>query len=327
MMRVMAMIVLVLAPLGSVASAQDNLPFPPVPSGSKAGPTVKQSTYAPRVQPRRLPQDAPNVLIIMLDDVGPAMPDTYGGDIHTPTLSRIAKTGISYNRFHNAAMCSPTRAALLTGRNQHRVGFGQIAELANDWDGYTGRLPPTTAPVSKVLGYYGYKTAAFGKWHNTPAEETTQQGPFDLWPTGRLVGFDYFYGFLAGESSQYEPAVVENTVRLPAPHSEGYHFTEDMTDKAVTWMRQHRAIAPEHAVLHVLGARRLARAAPHLQGMGRQVQRQVRRRLGRDARAASSRGRRQLGWIPADTKLTPRPATLAGVDRTFPRTRSPSSAA
>ena len=310
MMRVMAMIALALAPLGSVASAQDSLPFPPVPSGSKAGPTIKQSTYTPRAQPRRLPKDAPNILIIMHDDVGPALPDTYGGDIHTPTLSRIAKSGISYNRFHNAAMCSPTRAALLTGRNPHRMGFGQIAEFANDWDGYTGRLPATTAPVAKVLGYYGYKTAAFGKWHNTPAEETTQQGPFDLWPTGRLVGFDYFYGFLAGESSQWEPAVVENTVRLPAPHRQGYHFTEDMADKAVTWIRQHQALAPEtpffmywtpgasHGPHHIF-----KEWADKYQGTFDDGWDAMRTRI--FAR------QKQFGWIPANTQLTPRPASLA----------------
>ncbi len=208
MTRVITMIALSLAVVGGGAHAQDSLPLPPVPSGSKAGPSFKESTYAPQAQPRRLPQDAPNILIIMHDDVGPALPDPYGGDIHTPTLSRVAKSGISHNRFHYASVCSPTRASLLTGRNPHRLGFGQIAELANDWEGYTGKLPPT----------------AFGKWHNTPAWETTQQGPFDLWPTGRLFGFDYFYGVLAGESSQWEPAVVENTLRLPAPHREGYHF-------------------------------------------------------------------------------------------------------
>lgn len=128
-------------------------------------------------------------------------------------------------------------------RNHHRVGNGQIAELANDWDGYTGRIPRTSATVAKVLGYYGYATAAFGKWHNTPANETTAVGPYTDWPAGEGIGFDYFYGFLAGESSQWEPAVVENTVRVDPSHGkEGYHFTEDMTNKAVTWMKQVHAL-------------------------------------------------------------------------------------
>jgi arylsulfatase A-like enzyme len=261
--------------LPALAVAQESLPFQPTPSGSKAGPTLAQSVYSPSKPISHLPANAPNILIIMLDDVGPALPDTYGGPIHTPTLDLIAKSGISYNSFHNSAMCSPTRAALLTGRNQHRLGFGQIAELANDWDGYTGHWPATTASVAKVLGYYGYKTAAFGKWHNTPANESTSQGPFDRWPTGRLVGFDYFYGFLSGESSQWEPAVVENTVRLPAGPQRRlslHHRHDRQGGNLAASAQRHCSRA---AVLHVLGTRRLARAAPHLQGLGRQVQRPV----------------------------------------------------
>ena len=298
-----------LAVAASTALAQDSLPFPPRKSGSKAGPTVQASTYAPLPPASHLPKGAPNVLVVMLDDVGPALPETYGGDIHTPTLTRVAKSGISYNRFHNAAMCSPTRAALLTGRNHHRVGFGQIAELANDWDGYTGRLPATAASAAKVLGYHGYRTAAFGKWHNTPAAQTTQQGPFDLWPTGRLVGFDYFYGFLGGESSQWEPAVVENTVRLPAPHRKGYHFTEDMTDKAVHWIRQHQAIDPDtpffmywapgasHGPHHIF-----KEWADKYKGRFDEGWDVMRERIYARQKA--------MGWIPQDTQLTPRPATL-----------------
>jgi arylsulfatase A-like enzyme len=136
----------------------------------------------------------------LLDDVGFGLPDTYGDPIHTPTLSRIANEGISYNAFHTTAICSPTRAALLTGRNHQRVGSGTIAERAVDWDGYTGVIPRTSASLAKFLGAYGYKSAAFGKWHNTPTTETTAMGPFILWPTGEGIGFDYFYGFLAGET-------------------------------------------------------------------------------------------------------------------------------
>ena len=296
--------------LPGIGSAQESLPFPATLSGSKAGPTIAQSVYAPNKAARRLPTDAPNILIIMLDDVGPALPGTHGGPIRTPTLDRIASSGISYNAFHNAAMCSPSRAALLTGRNHHRSGFGQIAELANDWDGYTGHWPATTASVAKVLGYYGYNTAAFGKWHNTPSEQTTSQGPYDRWPTGRLVGFDYFYGFLAGESSQWEPAVVENTVRLSAPHREGYHFTEDMTDKAVTWLRRQHALAPDqpffmywapgasHGPHHIF-----KEWADRYRGQFDQ---------GWDAlREEIFARQKKLGWIPADTKLTPRATTMA----------------
>ncbi len=159
------------------AAAQEVLPFPPKPSGSTAGRTMQESIYSPLPPVSHLPKDAPNILIVLIDDVGPAQTDTYGGEIHTPTLSKIANEGISYNRFHTTAMCSPTRAALLTGRNHHRVGNGQIGELANDWDGYTGVIPKSSATVAEVLKDYGYSTAAWGKWHNTPPEQTTAAGP------------------------------------------------------------------------------------------------------------------------------------------------------
>ena len=176
------------------------LPFPPTPSASEAGETILDSTMKWREQPQRLRNDAPNILIVLIDDVGFAQADTFGGEIHTPTLSRLSNEGISYNRFHTTSICSPTRAALLTGRNHHRVGSGTIAERASDFDGYTGVIPRTSATIAEVLHHYGYRSAAFGKWHNTPANQTTSMGPVDRWPTGH--GFDYFYGFLAGETSQ-----------------------------------------------------------------------------------------------------------------------------
>ena len=160
------------------------LPFPPAPSASVAGLTMQDSVHKKRVEPRRLADGVPNVLIIMMDDVGPGTPSTYGGEVNTPTLSRVAKMGVSYNRFHSTAMCSPTRAALLCGRNHTRVGNGQIAEMANDWEGFSGTIPKSAATAAEVLKCYGYNTAAWGKWHNTPAEQTTSKGPFDYWPSG-----------------------------------------------------------------------------------------------------------------------------------------------
>ncbi|EHK78015.1 sulfatase [Sinorhizobium meliloti CCNWSX0020] len=259
-----------------------------------------------------LPANAPNIVVIMLDDVGPALPDTFGGVIETPTLSRLAQDGLSYNRFHNAAMCSPSRAALLTGRNHHRVGNGQIAELANDWDGYTGRIPRTSATVAKVLGYYGYATAAFGKWHNTPANETTAVGPYTDWPAGEGIGFDYFYGFLAGESSQWEPAVVENTVRVDPSHGkEGYHFTEDMTDKAVTWMKQVHALTPDRPFFMYWAPG--AAHGPHHIFKDWADKYKGKFDDGWDAMRERIYARqKQLGWIPQNTQLTPRPDTLSG---------------
>ncbi len=164
-----------------------------------------------------------------------------------PTMARLAESGISYNAFHTTAMCSPTRASLLTGRNHHRVGAGQIAEFASDWDGYVGKIPKSTATVAQVLSYYGYNTAAFGKWHNTPVTDITKLGPFDRYPTG--LGFDYFYGFIAGETSQYEPVMFENTNPIQVPHDPTYHLTEDLAEKAIQWMRTSRTLNPDKPFL------------------------------------------------------------------------------
>ena len=243
---------MLLAPANSIrqANAADDgsvLPFPPAPSASVAGPTLKESKHVRRVEAKHLPADAPNILIILMDDVGYGVADTFGGPVHTPTLSKLRDEGIAYNSFHTTAICSPTRAALLTGRNHHRVGSGTIAERAVDWDGYVGVMPKTSATVAEVLKDYGYNTSAFGKWHNTPATETTAMGPFERWPTG--YGFEYFYGFLAGETSQWEPRLVENTVLVEPPHDPNYHLTTDLADHAISWLHKHRAFSPDKPFL------------------------------------------------------------------------------
>ncbi|WP_340112132.1 arylsulfatase [Maribellus mangrovi] len=218
------------------------LPFPEPSSASVAGKTLQDSKHQWRKAENHLPEDAPNIVIFMTDDAGFANPSTFGGPINTPTMDRLAKTGICYNEFHTTAMCSPTRAALLTGRNHHRVGAGQIAELASDWDGYVGKIPKSTATFAQVLSYYGYNIAAFGKWHNTPVTDLTKLGPFDRYPTG--LGFDYFYGFIAGETSQYEPRLFENTIPIEPPHDPKYHLTEDMAEKAIEWLRTNQTLDP-----------------------------------------------------------------------------------
>jgi arylsulfatase len=168
----------------------------------------------------------------MLDDVGFGAPGTFGGPIPTPTLDRIAEAGLRYNQFHTTALCSPTRAALLTGRNHHSAHMGAISEIAYGFPGYDGIIPNSTATIAEILRQNGYGTALFGKAHFTPMWETGPSGPFDHWPTG--LGFERFYGFLGGEVSQWEPALYDQTVPVaPYVGRDDYHLTEDLADRAI----------------------------------------------------------------------------------------------
>jgi arylsulfatase A-like enzyme len=310
---ILALVFFHCAAMAASSGDGSSLPFPPTPSASVAKPRLQDSIHHRRVETEHLPKDAPNILIILLDDVGFGLPDTYGGPIHTPALSRIADAGISYNAFHTTSICSPTRAALLTGRNHQRVGSGTIAERAVDWDGYTGVIPRTSATLAKVLGEYGYKTAAFGKWHNTPATETTAMGPFTRWPTGEGVGFDYFYGFLAGETSQWEPRLVENLNTIEPPHDPKYHLSEDLADKALVWMKRHRAFTPDKPFFMYWAPG--AAHGPHHIFKEWADKYKGRFNDGWDAlRDATFRRQKELGWIPADAKLTPRAESMAGWD-------------
>jgi arylsulfatase A-like enzyme len=274
---------------------------------------MQESSYAQRVPEKHLPDDAPNILIILIDDAGPGLPSTFGGEVTTEALSRVLEEGIGYNRFHTTAMCSPTRASLLTGRNHHRIGNGQIAELANDWDGYAGEIPKSSALAAEVLKDYGYATAAFGKWHNTPALETSAAGPFHNWPTGN--GFEYFYGFLAGEASQYEPNLVRNTTIVAPPKTpeEGYHLSEDLADDAITWLHRHQAFEPDkpfymywasgclHGPHHVM-----KEWADKYEGKFDDGWDAYRERVFERAK--------ERGWIPENAQLTPRDPQMPAWD-------------
>ncbi|WP_293152040.1 arylsulfatase [Okeania sp. SIO2C9] len=270
------------------------------------------TTMIRREEPNYIPnEDPPNILIILLDDVGFGQPDTFGGEIHMPTLSRLWDEGIAYNTFHTTAICSPTRAALLTGRNHHQAQSGTIAEFSVDWDGYLGVIPKTTATVAEVLSEYGYKTSAFGKWHNTPTNETTAMGPFDRWPTGH--GFDYFYGFLAGETSQYEPRLYENLNPIEPPHDETYHLTEDMADKAINWMRHHRSYSPDKPFLMywapgaVHGPHHVFKEwADKYKGKFDDGWDEYQKRVFQNQKA--------LGWIPVEAQLATRPDDMQAWD-------------
>ena len=203
--------------------------------------------FAP-IEALRPPTGSPNVLIVRHDDAGFGSSSTFGGPCSTPTADRLAATGLKYNRFHTTALCSPTRQALLTGRNHHSVGMGGITEIATSAPGYSSVRPIDAAPLAEMMLLNGFSTAQFGKCHEVPVWETSPMGPFRQWPTGS--GFEYFYGFLGGETNQYYPALYEGTTPIEPPKTpeEGYHFTEDMTDKAISWVRQQKSLMPDKPV-------------------------------------------------------------------------------
>ena len=199
-------------------------------------------TSFPPIELLRPPAGAPNVLIVLLDDVGFAASSAFGGPINTPTAERLAAGGLKYTRFHTTALCSPSRQALLTGRNHHAVGMGGVTEIATSAPGYSSVRPNTAAPLAEILKLNGYSTAQFGKCHEVPVWETSPMGPFNQWPTGS--GFEHFYGFIGGETNQWAPAIYQDTVPVEPDRTpeEGYHFTEDMTDRAIDWIRQQKAL-------------------------------------------------------------------------------------
>ena len=274
----------------------------------------RTSKHQRRVEKSHLPKDAPNILIILLDDVGFGLPDTYGGPIHTPTLTRIANSGISYNAFHTTAICSPTRAALLTGRNHHRVGNGTIAERALDWDGYTGVIP------QHLRDHRQGAAATTATRRRRSASGTTRRPPKPRrWgrsragPPARGIGFDYFYGFLAGETSQWEPRLVENFNPVEPPHDEKYHLTEDLADKAIDVAAQAPRLRAGQAVLHVLGPRRRRTGRTTSSRSGPTSTRASSTTAGTRCASALSSARRNSAGSRPNTKLTPRADTMAVV--------------
>ncbi|QDT70284.1 Arylsulfatase [Planctomycetes bacterium MalM25] len=302
-----------LPPSGAPASEEGRiLPFAPTPMKSVVNPRLQDSTMEWPAPVSRLPDDAPNIVIVLLDDVGFGVADTFGGEVHTPTLTRLADEGIRYNRFHTTSICSPTRAAMLTGRNHTRIGSGTIAERAVAFDGYTGVIPKTAATVPEVLKHYGYHTAAFGKWHNTPATEATSIGPKDRWPNG--YGFEHFYGFLGGETSQWEPRLTRNYDAIEPPeHDPEYHLTVDLIDNSLAWLDDLRAYAPDKPFLLYLAPG--AVHGPHHIFPEWAKKYEGKFDDGWDAyRERVHQRQLELGVIPPGTKLTPRDETLEGWD-------------
>jgi arylsulfatase A-like enzyme len=281
----------------------------PIPETPHVGVTTYDAkdpdTAYPPIDPLLPPPKAPNVLVVLIDDVGFGASSAFGGPIETPTAERLAGGGLKLSRFHTTALCSPTRQAMLTGRNHHTVGMGGITEIATSAPGYSSIRPLNCAPLAKTLNLNGYSTAQFGKCHEVPAWQTSPAGPFDAWPTSS--GFDYFYGFVAAESNQFYPTITEGTVAVepPATPEEGYHFTEDIADRAIGWVRQQKALQPDRPffVYWAPGATH----APHHVPDGWADKYRGRFAGGWDAiREETLARQKELGVVPEDTVLTER---------------------
>ncbi len=272
------------------------------------------ATSFPPIEPLRPPAGAPNVLIVLIDDCGFGASSAFGGPCATPTGERLAANGLKYTRFHTTALCSPTRAALLSGRNHHTVGMGGITEIATSAPGYSSVRPNTCAPLAETLKLNGYSTAQFGKCHEVPVWETSPLGPFDNWPSGG-GGFEHFYGFLGGETNQYAPAIYDGTVPVEPDRTpeEGYHFTEDMTDRTIDWVRQQKALMPDKPffVYYAPGATH----APHHVPAEWSDKYKGAFDSGWDAlREATFARQKALGVISPEAELTTRPAEIPAWD-------------
>ena len=292
----------------------------PIPDKQHVGLTTYDAkdpaTKFPPIERLRPPKGAPNVLIVLLDDVGFAASSAFGGPIHTPTAERLAKNGLKFNRFHTTALCSPTRQALLTGRNHHSVNMGGICEIATAAPGYSSVLPKNKAPLAMTLKLNGYSTAQFGKCHEVPVWETSPMGPFDQWPTGG-GGFEYFYGFIGGETNQWYPAIYEGTSAIEPEKTpeEGYHFTEDMTNKAIKWTRQQKALMPDKPFFMYFAPG--ACHAPHHVPKDWIEKYKGKFDQGWDKlREETFARQKKLGVIPADAVLTARPDEIPAWDAT-----------
>ncbi len=279
------------------------LPRPDYEFQGKVGKTVPESDPAKFPQPIAAPKGAPNVVVILLDDAGFGQFSTFGGGIPSPTMDKLAAEGLKYNRFHTTALCSPTRAALITGRNHHTAAFGVITELATGYDGYTCVMPKGCGTIGEVLTQNGYMTAWVGKNHNSPPWETSAAGPFDRWANG--LGFDYFYGFNAGDMNHWDPLLFENRNLVPKSTNPDYHLTEDLADKAIEWTRKVTSIAPDKPYfLYVAPG---ATHAPHQAPKDWIEKFKGQYDGGWDKYREDTLARQiKLGVVPPDTKLTVR---------------------
>jgi arylsulfatase A-like enzyme len=282
--------------------------------GPKPAPITILDARDAKAPPRfevKAPQGAPNVVIVLIDDIGFGSSSAFGGPIHMPTLEKLASNGLKYNRFHTTALCSPTRTALLTGQNHHANNAGAIMELATAFPGNTGVRPKTITTLAEILRQNGYSTAAFGKYHETPPWEVSVSGPMDRWPTGS--GFDKFYGFIGGETNQWAPAIFDGVTRVEHKQTPDYHFTVDMTDQAISWVNAQHSLTPDKPFYMYFATG--ATHAPH------QVPKEwIAKYKGQFSggwdklREQTLARQKKLGVVPADAKLTPRPKEIPAWD-------------
>jgi arylsulfatase len=298
--------------------AQSSLPVPDPRFDGKVGRTFTESDaphFAPTVRPA---QGAPNIVLIMLDDVGFGQFDVFGGGVPSPAMDKLAREGLRYNRFHTAGICSPSRAALLTGRNPHAAGFGNVGEMSTGYDGYTGTIPRSTATVAEILRQHGYSTAMFGKNHNTPGWEAGPVGPFNHWPNA--MGFDYFYGFNGWGTSGWQPMLYENTRALPPSNDPDYELNADLVNRAIAWMHNAQSVGNGRPFMLYLATG--ATHAPH-----HAPQEWIDKFRGKfdggwdKYREETFAREKKLGVIPADTQLTPRPDNIRAWDSLTPQQR------
>ena len=253
------------------------------------------------------PEGAPNVVIVLIDDIGFGGPSTFGGPIATPTMDELARNGLSFNNFHTTALCSPTRNALKTGRNHHTVNTGSIMESSTAYPGNTGQIPNSVAPLAEMLRLNGYSTGAFGKWHETAAWETSVSGPFDRWPTHQ--GFDKFYGFIGGETDQWYPLIYDGVIKVDPPKMDNYHFTVDMTNQAINWVKAQQSMTPDKPffVYYATGAVH----APHHVPKEWADKYKGKFDQGWDQQRIETLARqKELGVVPEQTQLPERPEDL-----------------
>ncbi|WP_231639095.1 arylsulfatase [Sphingomonas profundi] len=296
----------------ALAAAQTVLPAPQQPWTQKVGRSFAES--GPPLWPAQqaAAKGAPNILLILTDDVGFGASSTFGGPIPTPTFDALAKAGLRYNQFNTTALCSPTRAALLTGRNPQNVGMGNVTNLPTGYEGYTSVIPKSAATVAEILRQNGYGTAMFGKSHLTPEWEQSQAGPFDRWPTG--LGFEYFFGFLGADTNQFAPALIENTTPIEPPHDDpAYIFDRDMADHAIKWIDRQRSLAPDKPffVYYAPGTAHTPHHAP--KEWLAKFRGQFDQGWDKEREETFVRQKR-LGVIPANAQLTPRPEGLPAWD-------------